>query len=384
MTHQLPFIDLQAQRQRLGDDLDTAIARVLEHGQFIMGPEVRALEAALAEFADVAEVVTCSSGTDALVMPLMARGVGPGDAVFVPAFTFVASAEAVALLGATPVFVDVAEASFNMDPQSLDDAIGSAREAGLRPACIMPVDLFGQPADYPSLSAIAAREGCWLLGDAAQSFGGSAGKARVGSLAQVTATSFFPAKPLGCYGDGGAILTDDADLAEVLRSIRVHGQGSHKYDTIRLGLNGRLDTMQAAILLEKLKLLDEEIEARERIAARYSHALADRVTVPSTPAQVQSAWAQYTIRHPARDRIAAELRGQGIPTALYYPAPLNRQLPYRDFPTAPGGLPVSEALAQSVLSLPLHPYLGAADQDRIIDGVRRAAAGHGRGEAANG
>ena len=375
MTSRLPFVDLQAQRRRIGPRLDEALARVLAHGQFILGPEVRELESKLAAFSGAKHCISCANGTDALLLPLMAWGVGPGDAVLVPSFTFVASAEVVVLAGATPVFVDVDRASFNVTPESLELGVRAAREAGLTPKVAMPVDLFGQPADFARLEALCRKHNLKILSDAAQSYGGAQGNRRVGSLALATSTSFFPSKPLGAYGDGGAIFTDDTDLDALLRSIRMHGQGVDKYHNVRIGLNSRLDTMQAAVLLEKLAILEDEIAARNRIARRYSDALADVCEVPEIAAGNVSAWAQYTILIEERERAAKALDGAGIPTAIYYPIPVHRQDGYRHFPAAKGGLPVSEELAGLVLSLPMHPYLDAADQDRVIAAVRQAAAG---------
>jgi len=370
----IPFIDVAAQRRRLGRSVDDAIARVLGHCQFILGPEVRALEAELAAFCGARHAVSCASGTDALVLVLMALGVGPGDAVICPSFTFTATAEVVALVGATPVFADVEEASFNLDPESLQRACATARQLGLRPRAVIPVDLFGQPADYGRITPIAEAEGLFVLDDAAQSFGATYKNRRIGALAPATATSFFPAKPLGCYGDGGAVLTDDSELAQVMRSVRVHGEGRDKYDCVRIGLNGRLDTIQAAVLLEKLKIFPEEIVARERVARRYSAGLADVAVVPKLAPGTTSVWAQYTIRLApgARDAFAATLKSQGIPTAIYYPIPLHRQEPYQRFPLAKGGAPVSERLAEEVISLPMHGYLDETTQDRVIEAARQA------------
>jgi dTDP-4-amino-4,6-dideoxygalactose transaminase len=373
----IPFIDVAAQRRRLGRSVDEAIARVLGHCQFILGPEVRALEVKLSEFCGARHVVTCASGTDAMVMVLMARGIGPGDAVICPSFTFTATAEVVVLVGATPVFADVEEGSFNLDPASLQRACAAARGAGLRPKAVIPVDLFGQPADYNRIMPIAERENLFVLDDAAQAFGATYKNRRIGVLAPATATSFFPAKPLSCYGDGGAVITDDDELAQVIRSLRVHGEGRGKYDCVRVGLNGRLDTIQAAVLMEKLKIFPEEILARERIARRYSTGLADVATVPRLAPGSTSVWAQYTIRLPSgrRDGLAAALKMEGIPTAIHYPVPLHRQQPYQRFPIAAGGAPVSERLAEEVISLPMHAYLDQTTQDRIIDAVRRALGG---------
>jgi len=369
----IPFIDLQAQRKRMGASLERAIANAVEGGQWIMGPQVRALEEQLAEYAGVKHAIACANGTDALVIVLRAWGVGPGDAVFVPAFTFAASAEVVVLAGATPVFVDVLEDTFNMAPESLEAAIAMVkRDGALRPRVAMPVDLFGQAADYHALAPIAGRENLLMLCDAAQAFGAMFDGRRTGSIGDASATSFFPAKPLGCYGDGGCSFTDDDELAELLRSIRIHGQGRDKYENVRIGVNSRLDTIQAAILLEKLKIFPEELELRERVAGRYSAAFgrSNRIRVPRIVAGAQSSWAQYTIQIPDRDRVKAELEEQGIPAQIYYPAPLSAQRGYREFPSV--ALPVSEALGKTVLSLPMHPYLDEATQGRIVDAVLKS------------
>ena len=371
----VPFIDLAAQRRRLGKSVDEAVSRVLAHCQFINGPEVIQLESQLAAFSGARHVVTCASGTDALLMVLMAKGVGRGDAVLCPSFTFCATGEAVALTGATPVFVDVDEATFNMDVNSLKRGIATAIKLGLKPRAVIPVDLFGQSADHDAIGAIAEAEGMFVLDDAAQAFGASYKGRRLGTFGLVTATSFFPAKPLGCFGDGGAIFTDDADLAATLRSVRVHGQGSDKYDNVRLGLTGRLDTMQAAILIEKLKIFEDEIAARNKVAERYGRGLGNIVTVPHVASGGTSVWAQYTIRLPKgsdRDGFAATLKAQGIPTAIYYPKSMHQQTAYRDFPVADGGLPASERLSDDVISLPMHAYLDEPTQERVVKAVRGA------------
>jgi dTDP-4-amino-4,6-dideoxygalactose transaminase len=371
----VPFIDIAAQRRRLGKSIDEAVARVLNHCQFINGPEVAALEEALAKFSGARHVVSCASGTDALLMVLMAKQVGPGDAVLCPSFTFCATGEAVALTGATPVFVDVDEATFNMDTASLKRGIATARQRGLKPRAVIPVDLFGQSADHDAIGAIAEAEGLFVLDDAAQGFGASYKGRKLGTFGLATATSFFPAKPLGCFGDGGAIFTDDDALAETLRSIRVHGQGSDKYDNVRLGITGRLDTMQAAILIEKLKIFEDEIAARNEVAARYARGLGNLVTVPRLASGCTSVWAQYTIRLPNgtnRDDFAAALKAQGIPTAIYYTKSMHQQTAYREFPVAEGGLPASERLSDDVISLPMHAYLDEATQQRVIEAVRGA------------
>jgi dTDP-4-amino-4,6-dideoxygalactose transaminase len=371
----VPFIDVAAQRRRLGASIDEAVSRVLAHCLFINGPEVTQLEAALAAFTGAKHVVTCASGTDALLMVLMAKNVGPGDAVLCPSFTFCATGEAVALTGATPVFVDVDEATFNIDVESLKRGIATAKRLGLKPKGVIPVDLFGQSADHDAIGAVADAEGLFVLDDAAQAFGASYKGRRLGTFGHVTATSFFPAKPLGCFGDGGAILTDDAELAETLRSIRVHGQGSDKYDNVRLGLTGRLDTIQAAILIEKLKIFEDEIAARNKVAQRYAQGLGNVVTVPYVASGATSVWAQYTIRLPKgcdRNEFAAALKAQGIPTAIYYPKSMHQQTAYRDYPIADGGVPICEKLSDDVISLPMHAYLDEPTQERIIKAVRGA------------
>jgi len=373
-TTPIPFIDVAAQRRRLGGSIDAAVSRVLEHCQFILGPEVRALEAALAAFCGARHVVTCASGTDALLLVLMAKGIGRGDAVICPSFTFCATAEVVALLGATPVFADVDAATFNIAPDSAARAVEAARRAGLNPRMIIPVDLFGLPADYKAINALATAEKLFVLDDAAQGFGGVAGNRNIGTLADATATSFFPAKPLGCYGDGGAVFTDDDAMRDLLVSLRMHGQGSDRYDNVRIGLAARLDTVQAAVLIEKLKIFPDEIAERNRLAQRYSQRLGDVVAVPLVPKDMTSVWAQYTIRIKAgtRDAFAAALKAEGIPTAIYYPKPLHRQEAYRHFPADARGLPVSDLIAEEVISLPMHAYLDETTQDRVIAAVRRA------------
>jgi dTDP-4-amino-4,6-dideoxygalactose transaminase len=368
----IPFVDLAAQRLRLAAGLERAIAGVLEHGQFILGPEVNELERRLAEFCGARHCITCANGTDALQLVLMAEGVGPGDAVFVPAFTFVATAEAAALVGATPVFVDVLRETFNLDAASLASAVEEARRRGLRPRCVIAVDLFGQPADYESIRAVAAPLDLTIIADAAQSFGASLHGRRVGTLAAHTATSFYPAKPLGCYGDGGAIFTDSDSAAELLRSLRFHGKGGHQYDNIRIGLNSRLDTIQAAILLQKLELFPAELAARQAAARRYSELLGDIVQVPSIMEGATSVWAQYTLVVEGREEVTAACNEAGVPTAIYYPIPLNEQAGYRAFPVAPTGLGNARWLASRVMSLPMHPYLDIAAQDTIVRAVRRA------------
>jgi dTDP-4-amino-4,6-dideoxygalactose transaminase len=370
----IPFIDLQAQRRRLGDSIERAMHRVLAHGQFIMGPEVAELEAALTRLCGAPHVVACANGTDALNLAMRSLGIGGGDGVIVPGFSFSASAEAVVLAGATPVFCDVLPESFNVDPASVMAALEAARKAGLKPRAVMPVDLFGLPADYEALEELAREEGLFIIADAAQSFGATRGERHVGAIGDVAATSFFPSKPLGCYGDGGAVFTADPERAKLLRSLRQHGEGRDRYDNVRIGINSRLDSLQAAVLLTKLEVFAEEIERRQRIAARYNAALADFVEVPRIDNRARSVWAQYTIRLEGRDRVAAGLKAVGVPTAIYYPCSLHRQTAYRDYPVVAGGLPVAEALSRRVLSLPFHPYLEEATQDYVIDQLKAVVA----------
>ncbi|MCP4328559.1 MAG: DegT/DnrJ/EryC1/StrS family aminotransferase [Alphaproteobacteria bacterium] len=371
-TAPMPFIDLQAQKRRLNGQIEAAIQRVVDHGQFILGPEVAELERRLMDSAGIDHCILCSSGTDALVLALMALDIGPGDAVFVPSFTFVASAEAVALVGATPVFVDVLDMDFNIDAESLERGIVRAEAAGLRPAAIVPVDLFGLPADYATLRKVAAACGAHIIADGAQSFGATYHGQRVGTLAEITATSFYPAKPLGCYGDAGAVFTQDAELADKIRSLSVHGLDRGQRDYARIGINGRIDTIQAAILLQKLTIFDDELAARNRIAERYRSGLDNVVRVPRCPDDVMSVWAQYTVRSSRREEIVQHLAAHGIPTAVYYATPVHRQRAYKDFPRADDQLIVSDSLAGEVLSLPMHPYLDSYAQDRVIDAVRHA------------
>ncbi len=367
----IAFIDLKAQQAPIRQRIEARLRAVLDHGKYIMGPEVAELEESLAAYTGAREVITCSSGTDALWLPLLALEIGAGDAVFVPSYTFTATAEAVALCGATPVFVDVDPDQFNMDAASLKDAIATVVTAGkLTPKAVIPVDLFGIPAPYDALAPVARAHGLSVIADAAQSFGGAIGGQRVGTLAGITATSFFPAKPLGCYGDGGAIFTADPEFAEIIRSIRIHGRGGQgKYDNVRVGTNARLDTMQAAVLLEKLSIFDSELAARQRIAEAYAAGLGDVVTPPAVPAGVTSAWAQYTIKTDRREALAQGLKEKGVPTQIYYPKPLHVQAPYKDAPIPAGGLPVTEALSKTLISLPMHPYLTSDVQDRIIQAV---------------
>lgn len=354
------FIDLAAQQRLIRPKIDLAIKSVLDHGQYIMGPEVKTFESNLRQFTGSKHVLTCANGTDALTLVLMAWGVGPGDAVFVPSFTYVASAEAPALLGATPFFVDVRSNTYNMDPESLKQAIFECRQRELKPSVVIPVDLFGQPCEIDKILDIAHESGMKVLVDGAQSFGASYNGRSVGTMGDATTTSFFPAKPLGCYGDGGAVFTQSDDDAELINSIRLHGKGFEKYDNIRVGVNSRLDTIQAAILIEKLKIFPGELEARQKIADKYSSILngSDTVICPKTIANASSAWAQYTVKLPKqRDNYKSKLTSLGLPSVIYYPKPLCSQDGYKKFPRVSGDTVVSKKVASEVLSLPMHPYL---------------------------
>jgi len=380
----IAFIDLAAQQTRLKPRIDAAIQRVLAHGGYVMGPEVRDFEAQLAEFGRPKHALSCGNGTDALALPLMAWEIGAGDAVFCPSFTFAATPEVIPWTGATPVFVDILPDTYNLDPDHLEAAIEAVKAKGeLRPAAVIAVDLFGQPADYPRLAEICRRHGLKLIADSAQGFGCTLNGEHPVRWADAATTSFFPAKPLGAYGDGGAVLTDDADLAERMDSLRVHGKmtksdiNGHRWDhdpkyfNARIGMNSRLDTMQAAILIEKLGVVAEEIELRQAAARRYAVGLKGHVcATPKVIAGGRSTWAQYVIEHHDRDGLAEHLKTVGVPTAVYYPVPMHRQAPYACFPIAPGGLPVSDAKADRVLALPMHAYLTEDVQDHIIEAVR--------------
>ncbi|HWU79870.1 MAG TPA: DegT/DnrJ/EryC1/StrS aminotransferase family protein [Caulobacter sp.] len=380
----MSFIDLAAQQRRIRDKIDAAIAKVLDSGAYVMGPQVREFEAKLANFGQAKLALSCANGTDAIALPLMAWGVGRGDAVFCPSFTFAATPEVVPWVDATPVFVDVLPDTYNIDPAKLDAAIAAVKAEGrLTPKVVIAVDLFGQPADYPAIKAICDREGLKLIADSAQGFGCTLGGKHPLHWADVATTSFFPAKPLGCYGDGGAVLTNDPVLWDLMDSYRVHGKAvgpdlegktfdhDPKYLNTRIGMNSRLDTIQAAILIEKLALFAEEIALRQVVADRYAQGL--KGAVLSTPGVIDggvSVWAQYVIEHENRDGLAAHLKTQGIPTAVYYPVPMHVQAPYAHFPRGAGGLPVTEAKARTVLALPMHPYLSEADQTKIIEAIR--------------
>ncbi|MBK9431506.1 MAG: DegT/DnrJ/EryC1/StrS family aminotransferase [Sphingomonadales bacterium] len=388
----IPFIDLQSQFARIQPEVEAAMLAVVRSGQFILGPEVAKLEERLADYVGVKHCISCASGTDALVMALMAKGVGPGDAVFTVPFTFMASAEAIATVGATPVFVDVEAGSFNMDVAALERAIEALAKAdasihplprlpeaelkALKPKGVIAVDLFGLTADYAAINTIAAANGLFVIEDAAQSFGASANNARAGSLAEIGCTSFFPAKPLGCYGDGGAIFVNDSELDTILRSIRVHGQGEDKYENVRMGITGRLDAVQAAVLQKKLDIFDDEMDNRQRVAAGYAAALASEgidVVAPAIPAHHISAWAQYTVT--ARDAVARtefqqRLNAAGIPTMIYYPKALHQQKAFANLGYQTGDFAVSEDLTSRVFSLPMHPYLADEQIVEIVAAMK--------------
>jgi dTDP-4-amino-4,6-dideoxygalactose transaminase len=368
----IPFIDLQAQRARIADKIDAAVAKVIKSGAYIFGPEVKQLEGQLAEFAQAKHCIGNANGTDALVLPLWAWGVGEGDAVFCPSFTFAATAEIVPWTNATPVFVDVLPDTYNIDPKSLEAAIAGVKKDGkLKPRAVIAVDLFGQPADYPAIAAICKREGLKLIADSAQGFGATLNGKHPMHWADAQTTSFFPAKPLGCYGDGGATLTNNDDDNVLMRSLAFHGaSGDDKYNCARIGMNSRLDTIQAAILIEKLAIFADEIVARNEIADRYAQMLEGVVTTPRVIEGGVSTWAQYVIEAEDRDGLAAHLREAGVPTAQYYPKPLHRQTAYETFPIGAGGLKVSEDIAHRVLALPMHPYLDGQTQTKITNAIR--------------
>lgn len=376
----MQFIDLAAQRARIADKISTAIDSVIQEGRYILGPQVGEFENKLAEYVGVKHVIACANGTDALLLPLLASGIGPGDAVFVPSFTFAATAEVVALAHAEPVFVDIDPDTYNIDIASLEAAIAMVKTEGrLKPKAIIPVDLFGLAADYSAINAIAKRENLLVIADAAQSIGGKANDTMCGAFAAVGSTSFYPAKPLGCYGDGGAMFTNDDAMMERLRSFAFHGKGETQYDNVHVGLNSRLDTIQAAILIEKLAILEDEMVARQAVAKRYAEGLNGAVKTALMPEGSRSAWAQYAIECTDRDGLKAHLQARGIPCVVYYVKPLHLQVAYRDFPRTPTGLPVSESLCDRILCLPMHPYLSEADQDLVIAAVREFA---GKNQAA--
>jgi len=379
----MQFIDLAAQQARIRERIEANIAAVLDHGKYIMGPEIQSLEEKLAQYVGVKRAISCASGTDALLLALMAYEIGPGDAIFTTPFTFIATGEVISLLGATPVFVDIDPQTFNMDPLKLEPAIQAIVDnqstdlplprsgIPLVPKGIIAVDLFGLPADYDNLNAIAGRHGLFVLEDAAQSFGAEYKGKKACSLAQIGGTSFFPAKPLGCYGDGGMCFTDDDNLHEIMMSLRIHGKGTHKYDNVRIGMNGRMDTMQAAVLLAKFDIFPEEIELRQQVARRYSQLLNQqaKVQTPVVPEEMVSAWAQYSVLakdETHRTQLQAKLKEAGIPTAIYYPKPLHLQTAFKSLGYEEGDFPISEDFSGRIFSLPMHPYLSNSDQENIV------------------
>jgi UDP-2-acetamido-2-deoxy-ribo-hexuluronate aminotransferase len=377
----MDFIDLKKQYERIRLRVHDRINEVLLHGKFIMGPEVAELEQQLASFVGCKHCVSCASGTDALLLSLMAHEIGPGDAIFTTPFTFIATAEVICLLGATPIFVDIDPDTYNIDPQKLKIMVeetkrgalpGRRGPTNLTPKGIIPVDLFGLPADYDKINQVAKQHELFVLEDAAQSLGGSYKGKRVGNLTDIAATSFFPAKPLGGYGDGGAIFTNDNTTAERIRSLREHGKGSHKYDNVRIGINGRLDTLQAAVLLSKLEIFDSEIKERQEVAARYSNAFKDLAKTPHVPDGLLSAWAQYSLVTEKREIYLNKLKELGIPTAIYYPRPLHLQTAFSRLGYRQGDFPVAEYVSDRIFSLPMHPYLDASDQHTIIEAMKKA------------
>lgn len=365
----MQFIDLKSQYKLIKSDILKSIESVLEHGQYIMGPEVTLLEEKLAKYVGTKYCISCASGTDALLMALMALDVGPGDAIFTTPFTFVATAEVITLLGATPVFVDIDERTYNISPHLLDEAIQRVIDENfLNPRAIIPVDLFGLPADYNKLESIGRKYSLPIIEDGAQSFGGGISKKKSCSFGEISTTSFFPAKPLGGYGDGGAIFTDDSKYKEKLESIRIHGKGSDKYNNVRIGINGRLDTIQAAILLQKLVILGQEIENRQIVAQKYSTQLKDDFEVPYIPTRYYSAWAQYSIlandsKH--RQECMQKLKNNNIPTAIYYPIPLHLQKAYENLGYSKGDFTICERVSGRIFSIPMHPYLTESEINQI-------------------
>ena len=358
----IPFVDLAAQQERLRSEIEAGIARVLAHGKYILGPEVHDLEERLADYCGATHCITCANGTDALQIALMALGIGPGDEVITPGFSYIATAEATAVLGGKPVYVDIDPLTYNIDPSLLEAAITPKTKA------IIPVSLYGQPADYDAINAVAEKHGLTVIEDGAQSFGATYKGKKSGNLTTIGCTSFFPSKPLGCYGDGGAVFTSDAELAKAIRQIARHGQEKRYYHA-RIGINSRLDTLQAAILLPKLAILDDEIAARQKVAEAYDAALAPLgLTPPSVADDCKSAWAQYTIRVKTRETVQAALKEAGVPTAVHYPRPLNRQPAVADHNAS---LPEGDRAAQEVMSLPMHPYLQSEEIDRIAGALDR-------------
>tara|TARA_Y100001980_G_C14548878_1_gene330377 strand:- start:958 stop:2076 length:1119 start_codon:yes stop_codon:yes gene_type:complete len=365
----MQFIDLKYQQSRIRDKLERRLKKVLDHGIYIMGPEVFELEATLSKYVSTKHCISCSSGTDAILIPLLAKNIGPGDAVLTTPFTYIATAEVIALVGATPVFVDIYDSTFNIDPDGIKDAVNFATKKGLRPKAIIPVDLFGLPARHRIIKKMAEKHDLIIIDDAAQGFGGQIGESLIGSFGHVTTTSFFPAKPLGCYGDGGAIFTENDEFAEIMKSIRVHGSGANKYENIRVGLNGRMDTVQAAILLEKFSIFKEEVVLRNKVAKYYIDNIHNHLVVPYVPKNYLSSWAQFSIlANSEKDRKSyiEKLKEENIPSMIYYSTPLHLQPVFRHLGYSIGDFPVSEKVSKSIFSIPMHPYLKKRDQDKII------------------
>jgi UDP-2-acetamido-2-deoxy-ribo-hexuluronate aminotransferase len=377
----MQFIDLKTQYKKIHDSVNRRINAVLEHGNFILGPEIKELEQKLAAYCGTAHCITCSSGTDALLLPLIAYGVGPGCAVFTTPFTFIATAEVISLLGATPIYVDIDPKTYNIDPKKLEEGIKNLMNGkkpdpfipdGLEARVIIPVDLFGLPADYDAINQIAEKYKLSVIEDAAQSFGATYKGKKACNLADSAATSFFPAKPLGCYGDGGAVFTNNRELADKIESLRVHGKGIDKYDNIRIGINSRFDTLQAAIVLAKMEIFAQEVEMRQTVAQRYSEGLKNFVTVPYIPQGYTSVWAQYSIVSNKKEALMQNLKNAGIPTAVYYPKPLHLQTAFSYLGYKKGSMPVSEEISGKIFSLPMHPYLNQQDQDAIMTIIRNS------------
>ena len=373
----IPFIDLKAQQARIRDDVDKRLANVLDHGAYIMGPEVKELEAELGKWSRTKHVISCSSGTDALVLALLGKKLRPGQGVICPSFTFAATPEAMAVLGASPIFADVDPHSFNLDARNLSAALQAGIDSGLEVVGIMPVGLFGMPSDMVAIRDFAQKHGLWVIDDAAQSFGASFNDVPVGKLADVTCTSFFPAKPLGCYGDGGALFTDDDEVAEIAISCRIHGMGKTKYHNDRIGMTARLDSMQAAVLLSKLTIFKDELDKRQQVADQYQALLSEHVITPRLTKGATSSWAQYTIKLPQdcdRQAIQDALSAKGVPTMIYYPIPMHKQAPYQRYPVANGALTITDTLCDIVLALPMHPYLTSEQIVTISDALKSAMA----------
>jgi dTDP-4-amino-4,6-dideoxygalactose transaminase len=374
----IPFIDLKTQQRQIRSKIDERIKKVLDHGQYILGPEVKELENELGRFTDAKYVLCCSSGTDALLLALLGLKLKPGDGVIVPSFTFASSAEVMPLLGAIPIFIDVEADTFNLDPEKLDETLETANEMGINVKGIMSVGLFGQPANMNAIKEFAAKNNLWVIDDAAQSFGGKYNKQMVGNLCEVTATSFFPAKPLGCYGDGGAIFTNNKEIYEIANSSHVHGMGNNRYEYDRIGMNARMSTIQAAILLEKLAIFPDELKKRQQVADYYNAYLEKLdlgLQLPTLKKNFQSSWAQYTIILPTnidRSLLQEALKLRDIPTAVYYPIPLNEHKPYKDYPVSKAGLKITYELSKNVLSLPMHPYLKRKDIIYISNNIGEA------------